>query len=618
MRARACSAGGGTGGQLQAQLRERRQGLLQQARHQIAPDRRTLVRRLREQRHRGHGRERLNPRRERPPKLPRVVVSDAEGREQRGDQGLRQHQPGPGAHEAPCARILDDGGDPSGVGDEGMDGGLAGRFEAADDALALGAQCRPRDPEPSRQVTLSCTGCRSDFRQLVGAGPESRRDLEAAPFEHAGLELLAPADQHVFDQALDVGEPRAHQRVAITRPARQRQPRREGHHGTLAGDARLAQPSGDVPEGSLEVLGVGHPVDLVDQHHEGQALSADLLEHHALAVLERLSDVEQPERNVSVSKGGARGRSVSAVGRVEPRCVGDLELAQQLERRVDAHLAHLLGWDLAQRAPELGVHDDAIGTAVAALDAREAVRRPHQLVLRRRRRQYTDGRDVLAEQRVDQRRLARVELADDGDSQGSFHVTLDLGDVGPGLEVGQPPRDAAELGDQRAEASRTAGRKPVRVDLSAQRLGVVTRARIESVQAGLVVGSSEGPDQRVRGGRQLLAGLCQQPGGVRNAMGNARLEGEREVALGEGRSPAFGRFGQGLEGVRHAAVGDGEGRTQHRFASKAHVVHQPRQALAGFRVRATRHEIRQRRHEPRRLEQHRTRPSRRCADVVDR
>ncbi len=132
-----------------------------------------------------------------------------------------------------------------------------------------------------------------------------------------------------------------------------------------------------------------------------------------------LVDGEQPNHGVGFGDEAPGDLFVSGVDRVQPRRVDDVDALEHIERIENLHPAnaprlgvvepaqqrrHILPGDLARGVVE--VHDAPLLLAPILQD-----------VDGRRRRHDAHRRHLLTEERVDERRLAGVELAHDGDEQ---------------------------------------------------------------------------------------------------------------------------------------------------------------------------------------------------------
>ena len=132
-----------------------------------------------------------------------------------------------------------------------------------------------------------------------------------------------------------------------------------------------------------------------------------------------LPDREDPDQRVGLDEEVTRHLLVLGADRVQAGRVDDLDATERLERMEDlddAHGGRLRVGQLAQeRAHGGGI--ELARRAVVVHDARAGGLSVPENIHRRRRRCHARGRDLLADERVDEGGLARVELAHDGDEQ---------------------------------------------------------------------------------------------------------------------------------------------------------------------------------------------------------
>ncbi len=263
-------------------------------------------------------------------------------------------------------------------------------------------------------------------RQRAQVGVDVRQLLADEPAADAQrIEQLQPEAPFVVQRLADV----ALQRLEAARPpllrlaalSRLGQPGRDGEDGGHVADERLRR-AGD--EGH-DLIDLGRPqdVDLVDDQDDLLAPVANLLQEAALALGEGAVGRGDEEDEVAAGDELSRQRLVLAHDGVRAGRVHDGDLAKQLHRR--------------------GLHPHAI-LARPAL-GRLAVAQQVDLVGRRR---HALRLERLAEQGVDESRLAGVELAGDDQQEQLVQLANRIDQSGAagrvGGAVGQRVAQAAE------------------------------------------------------------------------------------------------------------------------------------------------------------------------------
>ena len=133
------------------------------------------------------------------------------------------------------------------------------------------------------------------------------------------------------------------------------------------------------------------------------------------------------ERAASVCRGS--GALKPGVSRISTRVSDAMGIRISTRFTLPVSIVFERGAQLARR------HDALLRRRlVVELDARERIGRVAKVVERRRRREHAGRRDVGAHERVDERALAGVELADDRDAHGARALDGELGDLRRRLE----------------------------------------------------------------------------------------------------------------------------------------------------------------------------------------
>ena len=166
-------------------------------------------------------------------------------------------------------------------------------------------------------------------------------------------------------------------------------------------------------------LGGLRAIDLVEHAQHALARAVRQLQRRPLGRLRRLPDAEHPDDRVRLLQEVARDALVFGEDRVQPGRVDDLDAAERLHGKKYLHdpdRARFVGAQPGQEARDVGGGQRARATVVGD-DARGGLGAVAEHVHRRGRRRDAGRCHVGAAQRVDERRLAGVELAHHRDQQ---------------------------------------------------------------------------------------------------------------------------------------------------------------------------------------------------------
>ena len=259
------------------------------------------------------------------------------------------------------------------------------------------------------------------------------------------------------------------------------------------------------------------------------------------------------------------------VGRVEAGRVEDLDPGEERKRSEDVHPVDLaFAIHRLEHRAQLAQRDDALARLARSgseLDARDGILRVAKVMERRGRRQHPGGRHVRAEQRVDERALAGVELADDRQAdrlapeRGERGQIRRHGHVVERARVGVEPRE--QSGPEGGGGRRVGGCRDPRVEELVTQLPRPGKgARMDDggdvVELGRVLGVGEGVGELARAFH-----LCFERGGGSDGtrirpgeQGQRRLQ-PRHVAILESRVEE--RPGSGALARQHRLVERGAG-----------------------------------------------------------
>ena len=274
---------------------------------------------------------------------------------------------------------------------------------------------RSRARAPRRRASSASTAARRAAKSRAGGAGAAARAAATKRCSDGerrrALRGAGAAEEEALERLVErlrgrVGAPRA--------PRRERARRRERKHLVdERADAAL-----DVAHDGAHVV-VARAVDLVEDAEDVLAPGVGEPERLLLRGLGGLADREDPHEGVGLDEELARHLLVLGPDRVQPRRVDDLDAAERLERVEDlddAHGGRLRVGELAQERAHRGGPELA-RRAVVKDDARARRLAVSQDVDRGRGGRHARGGDLLADERVDEGRLARVELAHDGDEQ---------------------------------------------------------------------------------------------------------------------------------------------------------------------------------------------------------
>lgn len=373
------------------------------------------------------------------------------------------------------------GGAEEGGFDRGGDGGV-GRLRHVSSERAAKRIGEPSEETTGDDLARPRVRCPSERREIDGEGCERVGDFARGEEERprglarelgrrgvalgAELGLAARGASLDLDGApRDLEQPRRHlaqatplgtveQQLGLSHHAKiedaeePRDPRRLVVHASEAGGEALLRRhprhgrervAGDRGGLALDVLAkrrslaVRHAIDLVHDHEQARPCVTRPPHRVALGRLPRLPRVEEEEHHVRLAEPLVGDLAVEAVLGVVPRRVDELDRAEERVRQPDRDARDGLAGeiDLSQGGAQIARRDDAIA-ALLERDPGEGLFGEDDVVEHRRGRQDAHGRDLRAEEGVDEGALPRVELAHHG-------------------QPGEPPRALGEalLGDER-------------------------------------------------------------------------------------------------------------------------------------------------------------------------